>query len=122
LQYGPQRPDAPALPYVGMLAESVFRREDVWPRLQLGETRWTARPRRLGLEPVQEAQAHALGVLQGARLLERGAVEEALVAVVVAGPIEHADVVGVATGRREEARVNQAAVGPQRALGARGLL
>ena len=46
-----------------MLAEGVFGGEDVGARLELGESRGGARPRRLRLEPVEEAQAHALGVL-----------------------------------------------------------
>src|SRR6266849_6358881 len=99
-----------------MLGEGVSSGKDVGPRLELGESRRSARPWRLGLKPVEEAQAHALGVLERPRLLERRSIEDALVAVVIPRPVDHADVVGVAGAGGEEARVDEAAVGPEPAL------
>src|SRR5437870_8350348 len=76
--------------------------------------------RRVGPEPVEEPQAHPLGVLQRPRLGEWRAVENRFVAIIVPGPVDHADVARVHA--REERVVNQPTVGPQPALGGRRLL
>src|SRR5215510_5994385 len=77
---------------------------------------------RLRLQPVEEAQAHTLGLLERLRLLERRPVDDTPVTVVVAGPVEHADVPRIAGRGREEARVDETSVGPEPALGVGRLL
>src|SRR5262249_16324809 len=76
--------------------------------------------RSFGLEPVEESQTHAFGVLKRLRLGERRAVEDRFVAVIVAGPVDHADVARVDAG--EERVVDQPSIGPQPAPGAGRLL
>src|SRR5206468_6583310 len=122
LHDGPPRPDAPALAYVRMLAESVRGGEDVGTGHELGESLRPAGSRRLRLQPVEKAQAHTLGVLESLSLLPRRPVEDTLIAIVEARPVDHADVAGISGGGREEARVDEAAVGPEAALGIGRLL
>ena len=117
LDDGLEGAEAPAFPYVRMLAEGIGGVEDVGPGLELGESRRSARPWRLGLKPVEEAEAHALGVLERSRLLERRSIEDAPVTIVIARPVDHADVVGVAAAGREETRIDEAAVRPEPTLG-----
>ena len=66
----------------------------------------------LGLQPIQKAEAYSLRVLQGARGIERRAVEQAAIPVIVPRPVEH----------REVLFLHQAAVSPEAALRARQLL
>src|SRR5713226_7361196 len=114
LDHGRKRPDPAAFPNIRMLAERVLRAKDIGARSQLGESRRRAGPRRFGLQPVEKAQAHALSVLERAGLVEGRAVEDTPVTIVIARPVEHADVMRIAGAGREEARVDEAAVGPER--------
>src|SRR5262249_9008920 len=117
LEYGLASPEPPALAYVRVLAQGINCREDVGTGPELGKPRRPAGSRRLRLQPVEEAEAHPLGVLERLRLLARRPVEDTPVAVVVAGPVEHAEIARVAGGGREKARVDEPAVGPEPALG-----
>src|SRR4029077_5689386 len=122
LHDGPPRPDAPALAYVRMLAESVRGAEDVGAGPELGKSLRLAGSGRLRLQPVEKPQAHTLGVLEGHGLLPRRPVEDTLIAIVVARPVDHADVARVSDAGRKQAPVHQTAGGPEAALGMRRLL
>ena len=115
-----QRDDAARLANVGVLGEPVGAAHRVGPQLQLGCAARVAGGRCFGLQPVQEAEADALRVLQRGCGLRGGAVDDALVAVVVAGPVDHRQV--VRRQRSDEVRREQAAIGPEAALGAGHLL
>ena len=99
-----------------MLRQPVGRAHDVGAQAQLRRAEALALGGRLGLQPVQEAEADALGVLQRARRGERAALEDAAIAIVVAGPVEEGEIVRDAAG--EEIAVEQAPVGPEAPLGA----
>src|SRR4051812_16538015 len=66
----------------------------------------------LGLQPVEEAEAHSLCILEGARGIGRRAIKDAAVAIVVAGPVEH----------RQVLLFHQTSVRPQAAFRAGQLL
>src|SRR5262249_51688691 len=117
LAYGAEATQPAALADVGILAEPVDGVEDVGTRTELGPASAAIGTRRFGLKPVEKPQAHPLGVLERSRLRERWAVEDRRVAVVVAGPIDHADVARVDTW--EERVVDQPPIGPQSAFRAR---
>ncbi len=108
------RDDASRFADVRMLRQSVDRAHDRRPQRELGRTVATAARRRLGLQPVQEPEAHALARRKGSGDFRRRPVEQARVAVVVAGPVDHRQVVRVA--RPELRAVDQPSIGPQRAL------
>jgi hypothetical protein len=57
-------PDAPRLAYVWMLRQAVVRAHRIGAQADFRRTQTLAAGRGLGLQPVQEAQAHALRVLQ----------------------------------------------------------
>ncbi len=109
--------DAARFADVGMLRKSVRRAHHVRAEPDLRGAAPRPGGRGLGLQPVQESEAHALRVLERAGRVERRAVEDAPVAVVVARPVEQREVVIDDPG--EAVPVEQAAVGPQPALGAR---
>src|SRR5207249_6670007 len=120
LANGGEAAQTAALADVRILAEPVDGIEDVGTRTELRPASAAVGARRVGPEPVEEPQAHPLGVLQRPRLGEWRAVEDRFVAIIVPGPVDHADVARVHA--REEGVVDQPTVGPQPALGARRLL
>src|SRR6267143_6356318 len=96
----PFRLDAPRLADVRVLRKAVRAPHDIGTQTQL-------RRALLSLQPVQKAEAYPLRVLQRLCPIERRAIENAPVAVVVARPVED----------REVFFFHQAAVGPQTACG-----
>ncbi len=116
----PESTDAPGLADVGMLRQAVGGAHHVGSQPELGRAQPVGLCGRLGLQPVEEAEAHTLGVLQRGCDLRCGSVEDAHVAVVVPRPVEHRDVAAGDAG--ESRRVDQSPVRPQRALRAGRLL